>query len=64
MSKKLVFVVLAVLMLAGAAAYYAFIPGRAPAGQPPLTALDTQRFDQQFKAAAAGARVLVMLSPT
>ena len=63
MRRKLVIVVVAVLILT-AAAYYALVPGRAPAGQPPLSELDTQSFDQQFKAASASTRVLVMLSPT
>jgi len=64
MRRKLVIVVVAVLILTAAAAYYALVPGRAPAGQPPLSELDTLSFDQQFKAASASTRVLVMLSPT
>ena len=64
MRRKLVIIVVAVLILAGAAAYYALVPGRAPAGQPPLAALDSPSFDQQFHAASASTRVLVMLSPT
>jgi hypothetical protein len=53
-----------VLVLAGALAYYRFIPGHTPVGQPPLTNLDPASFEQQFRAAASGTRILVMLSPT
>jgi hypothetical protein len=53
-----------VLALAGAFAYYRFIPGRTPAGQPPLANLDPTNFQQQFRAADPGPRLLVMLSPT
>jgi hypothetical protein len=52
------------LALLGAAAYYRYIPGRTPTGQAPLTNLDQASFEQQFRAAAAGPRVLVLLSPT
>ncbi len=52
------------LALLGAAAYYRYIPGQAPTGQPPLTNLDPAAFEHQFRAAAAGPRVLVLLSPT
>ncbi len=55
---------LAALALAGAIAYYRYVPGSAPAGQPPLTNLDLASFEQQFHAAAPGPRVLVLLSPT
>ncbi len=55
---------LVVLALAGAAAYYRCVPGQAPAGQPPLANLDLASFEQQFRAAAPGPRVLVLLSPT
>ena len=53
-----------VLALAGALAYYRFIPGHTPAGQPPLANLDPASFEQQFRRAASGTRILVMLSPT
>jgi hypothetical protein len=53
-----------VLALLGAAAYYRYAPGQAPAGQSPLANLDQASFEQQFRAAAAGPRVLVLLSPT
>jgi hypothetical protein len=53
-----------VLALLGAAAYYRYAPGQAPAGQSPLANLDQAAFEQQFRAAAAGPRVLVLLSPT
>jgi len=53
-----------VLALAGALAYYRFMPGHTPAGQPPLADLDPGSFERQFRAAASGTRILVMLSPT
>jgi len=53
-----------VLALAGTLAYHRFIPGHTPAGQPPLADLDPRSFEQQFRAAASGTRILVMLSPT
>jgi hypothetical protein len=62
--KVKVAVLAVVLALAGALAYYRFIPGRTPVGQPPLANLDPASFEQQFRAAASGARILVMLSPT
>jgi len=59
------FIVAAVaLALLGAAAYYRYVPGQAPAGQPQLANLDQASFEQQFHAAAAGPRVLVLVSPT
>lgn len=58
-------IVLAALFVALAgAAYYRYVPGRTPAGQPPLENLDPASFEQQFRAAAGQTRVLVMLSPT
>jgi hypothetical protein len=54
----------AALALLGAAAYFRYSPGRTPAGQPPLANLDPAAFEQQFRAAEAGPRVLVLLSPT
>jgi hypothetical protein len=62
--KRRSIVVAVVLALLGAAAYYRYAPGQAPAGQAPLTNLDRASFEQQFRAAAAGPRVLVLLSPT
>jgi hypothetical protein len=62
--KGKVSVLAVVLALAGALAYYRFNPGRTPAGQPPLANLDPASFEQQFRAAASGTRILVMLSPT
>jgi len=53
-----------ILLLLGVAAYYRYAPGQAPAGQPPLTNLDQAAFEQQFRRAAAGPRVLILLSPT
>jgi hypothetical protein len=52
------------LALLGTAAYYRYVPGQAPAGQLPLANLDQASFEQQFGAAAAGPRVLVLVSPT
>ena len=62
--KRRSIVVSVVLALLGAAAYYRYAPGQAPVGQPPLANLDQASFEQQFRAAAAGPRVLVLLSPT
>ena len=53
-----------VLALVAALAYSRFIAGHTPVGQPTLTNLDPASFEQQFRAAASGARILVMLSPT
>jgi len=52
------------LALLAPAAYLRYVPGRTPAGQPPLANLDQASFERQFRAAAAGPRVLVLLSPT
>ena len=62
--KRRSIVVSVVLALLGAAAYYRYAPGQAPAGQSPLANLDQASFEQQFRAAAAGPRVLVLLSPS
>jgi hypothetical protein len=62
--KRRSIVVAVVLALLGAAAYYRYAPGQAPAGQSPLANLDQASFEQQFRAAAAGPRVLVLLSPS
>jgi hypothetical protein len=63
--KKRNIVLLSLLLaFAGAAAYLRYIPGHTPAGQPPLVNLDQASFDRQFRAAAAGPRVLVLVSPT
>jgi len=64
MKRKLIVTVVVILVLLGVAAYYRYTPGQAPAGQPPLANLDQASFKQQFRAAAAGPRVLVLLSPT
>lgn len=61
--KRLILVSLAIV-LSGAAAYYRFVPGRAPAGQQPLANMETAAFERQFQAGAAETRVLVMASPT
>ncbi|HXI38520.1 MAG TPA: hypothetical protein VNH83_01010 [Bryobacteraceae bacterium] len=63
MKRKLVFAAVA-LALFGIAAYYRYVPGQAPTGQPPLANLDQASFEQQFRAAVAGPRVLVLVSPT
>ena len=64
MKRKLIVTVAVLVALLGAAAYYRYIPGQAPRGQPPLANFDQSSFQQQFSAAAAGPRVLVLLSPT
>jgi hypothetical protein len=64
MKRKLIVTVAVLVALLGAAAYYRYIPGQAPTGQPPLANFDPASFEQQFRAAAAGPRVLVLLSPT
>ena len=64
MKRKSIVIAAVVLALLGAAAYYRYAPGQAPAGQSPLANFDQASFQQQFSAAAAGPRVLVLLSPT
>jgi hypothetical protein len=64
MKRRSIVVVALALVLLGTAAYYRFVPGQAPAGQPSLAHLDQASFEQQFRAAAAGPRVLVLVSPT
>ena len=64
MKRKLIVTVAVLAALLGAAAYYRYAPGQAPAGQAPLANLDQASFEQQFRAAAAGPRVLVLVSPT
>ncbi len=64
MKRRSIVVGLIGLALLGAAAYYRYTPGQAPSGQPPLANLDQASFEQQFRAAAAGPRVLVLVSPT
>ena len=63
MKRKLIVMVAVLAALLSAAAYYRYIPGQAPTGQPPLANFDQASFQQQFRA-AAGPRVLVLLSPT
>lgn len=63
MKRKTIVLAALLLVLAGLA-YFRYVPGRTPAGQPPLQNLDPQSFEQQFRAAAGQTRVLVMLSPT
>jgi hypothetical protein len=53
-----------VIALLAAGAYYAFVPGHTPAGQPPLAKFERTAFDQQFRAAVTETRLLVLLSPT
>ena len=64
MKRRSIVVGLVALALAGAAIYFRYVPGQAPAGQPPVANLDVASFEQKFRAAAAGPRVLVLLSPT
>ena len=54
----------AVIAVLAAVAYYAYVPGSTPAGQPPLARFEQAAFDRQFHAATGEARLLVMLSPT
>jgi hypothetical protein len=61
--KRLVIAIL-LLALAGWAAYSRYVPGRTPPGQPPLAKLDPMSFEEQFRAASADMRVLVLVSPT
>ncbi len=47
--------------------WYFFAPKMTPAGQPPLTALTSNNFDQlrtAFNAASEDVRVFLLLSPT
>ena len=62
-SKSVVIAVIA-LAVAGLVLYSRMVPGHAPAGQRPLANLDDASFEREFRAAAPGTRVLVMLSPT
>jgi len=64
MKRKLVVTVVVLVALFGVAAYYRYVPGQAPTGQPPMANLDQASFEPQFRAAAAGPRVLVLVSPT
>jgi len=64
MSRKPLILALLALALSGAAAYYRFVPGRAPVGQMPLESLEPTSFHQRFQAAASETRVLVLVSPT
>ena len=64
MKRKLIVTVAVLVALVGAAAYYRYVPGQPPAGQPALANFDQASFEQQFRFAAAGPRVLVLLSPT
>ena len=64
MKRKSIVAGVVALALLGTAAYYRYVPGQAPAWQPPLVNLDRASFEQQFRAAAAGPRVLVLVSPT
>jgi hypothetical protein len=64
MKRKAIIIAVVLAALAGGAAYYRYIPGRTPAGQPPVARLDPSSFDQQFRAASADTRVLALLSPT
>lgn len=61
--KTIIWIVLAIALVA-LAAYYRYVPGRTPPGQPALASLDPVTFEQQFRAASSQTRLLVMLSPT
>jgi hypothetical protein len=63
MNRKTSILALVLLALAGAA-YYRYVPGRTPEGQPPLAYLDAASVEQQLRGASGQTRVLVMLSPT
>ena len=64
MKKKPIIFAVVALALGGAAAYYRYVPGHAPAGQPAIAAIDVAGFEQQFRAAAGETRLLALLSPT
>ena len=64
MKRRSIVAGLVALALLSTAAYYRYVPGQAPDGQPPLANLEQASFEQQFRAAAAGPRVLVLVSPT
>lgn len=64
MKRKPLVIAILLLALAAWAAYFRYVPGHTPAGQPELADLDPASFDEQFHAASAGMRVLVLLSPT
>ncbi len=64
MKRKPLAIAILLLAVAAWAAYYRYVPGRTPAGQPPLADLDPASFDQQFHAASGDMRLLVLLSPT
>jgi len=64
MKRKPLAIAILLLAVAAWAAYYRYVPGRTPAGQPPLADLESASFDQQFRAASGDMRLLVLLSPT
>ena len=56
-----------VVVLAAALVWYRFAPGEAPAGQPPLVALDTTSLDSlraDFNRDVNQVRLILLLSPT
>lgn len=65
MKPKYILSTLAVLLIAAFVYFYG--GGRAPAGQAPLTSINSQNVAEirnEFNAASADARVLLLLSPT
>jgi hypothetical protein len=64
MKRKPLAIAILLLAAAGWAAYDRYVPGRTPAGQPPLADLDPASFEAQFRAASGEMRLLVLLSPT
>jgi len=64
MKRKPLAIAILLLAVAAWAAYYRYVPGRTPAGQPLLADLESASFDEQFRAASGDMRLLVLLSPT
>ena len=56
-----------VVLIAAAVAWYRFVPGEAPPGQPPLVRIDAAAIDElraEFNRTANETRLIVLLSPT
>ncbi|HUK14952.1 MAG TPA: hypothetical protein VLW65_01000 [Bryobacteraceae bacterium] len=64
MKRQLIITAAVIAALAATAAYFRFVPGSTPAGQPPLTRLELADFQQRFRTASDGTRVVAFFSPT
>jgi len=67
MTKKRLWLAAAGAAALVAAGYYTWAPREAPAGQPPLVALQPENFETiraAFNSAAGQVRILLLLSPT